>query len=101
MSMPAEERLGLLLEHMAEAFFALDARGRVLQCNARAVTLLGITPEALQGQEPWTAVPALAGSTLHERLLAALDSRQPSRFLASLPPRTWLEVRIRPVRDEL
>lgn len=99
--MPAEERLSLLLEHMAEVFFALDARGRVLQCNARAAALLGVTPEALQGQEPWTVVPALAGRTLHERLLAALDSRQPSRFLASVPPRTWLEVLIRPVGDEL
>jgi PAS domain S-box-containing protein len=101
MSMPFEERLSLLLEHMAEAFLALDARGRVLQCNARAAELLGVTPEALQGQEPWKAVPALAGRPLHERLLAALDSRQPARFLASVPPRTWLEVLVRPVRDEL
>ena len=99
--MSAEERLSLLLENMAEAFFALDARGRVLQCNAHAAALLGVTPEALQGQEPWTVVPALAGRTLHERLLAALDSRQPSRFLASVPPRTWLEVLVRPVREEL
>ncbi len=101
MSLPVEERLSLLLEHMAEAFFALDARGRVLQCNARAAALLGVTPEALQGREPWTVVPALAGRTLHERLLAALDSRQPTRFLASVPPRTWLEVLVRPVGDEL
>ncbi|HYO58574.1 sensor histidine kinase [Archangium sp.] len=98
---PAAERLRVLLEHMAEIFLSLDARGRVLECNAQAVALLGVTPERLRGQEPWTAVPALVGRTLHERLLVALETRQPARFLASLPPRSWLEVSVVPVHDEL
>ncbi len=100
-SFAATERLRVLLEHMSEAFLALDSRGRVLECNARAVALLGAEPERLRGQEPWVAVPALVGRTLHERLVAALEKRQPSRFLAALPPRTWVEVSIVPVRDEL
>ncbi len=100
-SFPANERLRVLFEHMSEAFLALDSSGRVLECNARAVALLDVEPERLRGQEPWGAVPELVGRTLHERLLAALENRQPSRFLASLPPRTWLEVSVVPVRDEL
>jgi PAS domain S-box-containing protein len=98
---PADERLRLLLAYMSEAFLSLDARGRVLECNARAVALLGVEAERLRGQEPWMAVPALMGRTLHERLLSALDSRQPSRFLAALPSRAWVEVSAFPVRDEL
>lgn len=98
---PADERLRLLLEHMSEAFLSLDAKGRVLECNARAVAVLGVSAERLRGQELWAAVPAIVGRTLHERLLAALESRKPSRFLAALPPRTWLEVSVNPVRDEL
>ncbi|MFY0564280.1 PAS domain-containing sensor histidine kinase [Archangium lansingense] len=100
-ALPASERLRLLLEHMSEAFLSLDTRGRVLECNARAGTLFGVPPEQLRGQEPWTAVPALAGRTLHGRLLTALETRQPARFLASLPPRSWMEVSVVPVRDEL
>lgn len=99
--MPGDERLKLLLEHMSEAFLSLDARGRVLECNARALALLGVSAERLMGQEPWLVIPALSGRTLHERLLAALETRKASRFLASLPPRTWLEVSVTPVRDEL
>ncbi|MBM7119019.1 ATP-binding protein [Archangium primigenium] len=97
----ADERLTLLLEHMAEAFLSLDERGRVLRCNVRAANLLGVDPERLVGQEPWVAAPALAGRTLHERLAEALEARKPARFLAALPPRTWLEVSVVPVRDEL
>ncbi|WP_309890182.1 ATP-binding protein [Archangium sp.] len=95
------ERLRLLFTHMTEAFLSLDSRGRVLELNARAAALLGVEPERLRGQEPWVAVPALVGRTLHERLSTALEQRQPVRFLASLPPRTWLEVSVVPVRDEL
>ncbi|MET0402979.1 MAG: ATP-binding protein [Cystobacter sp.] len=98
---PPDERFGLLLEHMAEAFLSLDERGRVLRCNTRAAALLGVEPERLTGQEPWAAVPELMGRTLHERLAAALESRKPARFLASLPPRTWLEVSVVPVGTEL
>ncbi|QRK13765.1 PAS domain S-box protein [Archangium violaceum] len=86
---------------MNEAFLSLDSRGRVLDCNARAVSLLGVDAERLRGQAPWSAVPALAGRTLHERLLAALEAPRPTRFLASLPPRVWLEVSVIPVREEL
>ncbi|WP_095984552.1 sensor histidine kinase [Cystobacter fuscus] len=98
---PQDERFALLLEHMAEAFLSLDERGRVLRCNTRAAALLGVEAERLRGQEPWTAAPGLMGRTLHERLVAALESRQPARFLASLPPRTWLEVSVVPVGEEL
>jgi PAS domain S-box-containing protein len=100
-SPPPDDRFELLLEHMAEAFLSLDERGRVLRCNTRAAALLGVEPERLCGQAPWTASPGLAGRTLHERLVAALESRKPARFLASLPPRTWLEVSVVPVREEL
>ncbi|AKJ00613.1 PAS domain S-box-containing protein [Archangium gephyra] len=100
-ALPAAERLRLLLEHMSEAFLSLDGKGRVLECNARAVALFGVDAERLRGQEPWGVVPALAGRTLHGRLLTALETRQPARFLASLPPRSWVEVSVVPVRDEL
>ncbi|HYO70573.1 MAG TPA: ATP-binding protein [Archangium sp.] len=99
--LPAAERLRLLLEHMSEAFLSLDGGGRVLECNARAAALFGVAAERLRGQEPWTVVPSLAGRTLHGRLLTALETRQPARFLASLPPRSWVEVSVVPVRGEL
>ncbi len=93
-------RLQVLQEMMGEAFVALDARGRIRELNGRAATLLGLPSEQLLGQEPWTALPTLAGTALHERLMAALTTREEARFLMELPPRTWLEVTLRPVGEE-
>jgi PAS domain S-box-containing protein len=100
-TLSAEQRLSLLLEHMAEAFLALDERGRVLRCNARAAALLGVEVAQLVGREPWVAAPSLLGRTLHERLAQALESPKAARFLASLPPRIWLEVSVVPAPGEL
>ncbi len=94
------QRLDVLREMMGEAFVALDAQGRIRELNGRAATLLGLPPEQLTGREPWTAQPTLAGTALHERLMAALTTREEARFLAELPPRTWLEVTVRPVGEE-
>ncbi|WP_043710356.1 sensor histidine kinase [Corallococcus macrosporus] len=99
-SLSAEARLCVLQEMMGEAFFTLDAHGRVREMNARAAALLGLPAEQVRGQEPWLARPELAGTVLHERLMTALTAREGGRFLAELPSRTWLEVTVRVVGDE-
>ncbi|MCP3104682.1 ATP-binding protein [Myxococcus sp. K15C18031901] len=96
----AQARLEMLREMMSEAFLSLDAQGRILELNGRAASMLGIPIEQLQGQEPWVAAPELAGTQLHERLMAALASREGARFLAELPSRTWLDVTVRAVGEE-
>ncbi|WP_342376060.1 PAS domain-containing sensor histidine kinase [Myxococcus stipitatus] len=93
-------RLRLLREMMSEAFLSLDAHGRIREVNSRAAALLGLPAEELQGQEPWVAEPALAGTSLHERLMAALTTREGGRFLAELPSRTWLDVNVQIVGEE-
>nr|WP_226994184.1 PAS domain-containing sensor histidine kinase [Myxococcus hansupus] len=99
-ALSAEARLCVLQEMMGEAFFTLDAQGRVRELNARAAALLGLPAEQVRGQEPWLARPELTGTVLHERLMAALNAREGGRFLAELPSRTWLEVTVRAVGDE-
>jgi PAS domain S-box-containing protein len=99
-SLSPEARLCVLREMMGEAFLALDAQGRIRELNTRAATLLGQPAERLQGQEPWSAWPALAGTVLHERLMAALATREGGRFLAELPSRVWLDVSVRAVGSE-
>jgi PAS domain S-box-containing protein len=90
----------VLQEMMGEAFIALDAQGRIRELNARAAALLGQPAERLQGQEPWSAWPQLAGTVLHERLMQALATREGGRFLAELPSRVWLDVNVRAVGSE-
>ncbi|MFP2933616.1 ATP-binding protein [Pyxidicoccus sp. 3LG] len=99
-SLSPEARLCVLQEMMGEAFFTLDSHGRIRELNARAAALLGLPAERLQGQEPWLAWPALTGTVLHERLMAALTTREGGRFLAELPSRIWLDVNVRTVGDE-
>ncbi|MFP2910145.1 ATP-binding protein [Pyxidicoccus sp. 3LFB2] len=96
----SEARLGVLREMMDEAFFSLDAQGRIRELNSRAATLLGLPAERLVGQEPWRALPELAGTVLHGRLMVALSTRVGGRFLAQLPSHVWLEVTVRAVGDE-
>ncbi|MBZ4394256.1 ATP-binding protein [Myxococcus sp. XM-1-1-1] len=99
-ALSAEARLCVLREMMSEAFLCLDAQGRIREVNGRAAALLGVPAQELQGQEPWTAEPALAGTVLHERLMAALSTREGGRFLAELPSRVWLDVNVRVVGEE-
>jgi PAS domain S-box-containing protein len=95
-----EARLHVLRDMMEEVFFTLDAHGRIRELNTRAATTLGLPAEQLLGHEPWRAVPELAGTVLHERLMVALTTREGGRFLAELPSRTWLDVHVRTVGDE-
>ena len=96
----SEARLHVLREMMDEAFFSLDAHGRILELNTRAAALWGLPPGKLVGQEPWRAWPELAGTALHERLMAALTTREGGRFLAELPSGTWLDVNVRAAGKE-
>ncbi|NMO15408.1 PAS domain S-box protein [Pyxidicoccus fallax] len=98
--MSPEARLCVLQEMMDEAFFTLDAQGRIRELNARAAVLLGLPAERLRGEEPWRAWPELTGTVLHARLISALTTREGGRFLAELPSRVWLEVNVRAVGDE-
>ncbi|NVJ23605.1 PAS domain-containing sensor histidine kinase [Myxococcus sp. AM011] len=96
----ADARLCVLREMMSEAFLSLDAQGRIREVNGRAAALLGLPADQLRGQEPWVAEPALAGTSLHERLMTALATREGGRFLAELPSRTWLDVNVQVVGEE-
>lgn len=98
--MSAQTRLQVLREMMAEAFLALDAQGVVHELNQRAASLLGLPYGRCEGMTPWAAQPMLAGTSLHERLLDALTTCEPVRFLSELPSGVWLEVSVRPVGGE-
>ncbi|WP_244219651.1 sensor histidine kinase [Corallococcus interemptor] len=100
-SMSAQTRLQVLREMMAEAFLALDAQGTIHELNHRAASLLGLPYGSCEGLTPWAAQPMLAGTTLHERLLDALTTREPARFLSELPSGVWLELSVRPVGGEM
>ncbi|MFB1479016.1 ATP-binding protein [Corallococcus sp. RDP092CA] len=99
--MSAQTRLQVLREMMSEAFLALDAQGIIHELNHRAASLLGLPYSTCEGMTPWAAQPMLAGTTLHERLLDALTTREPARFLSELPSGVWLELSVRPVGGEM
>lgn len=96
-----KDTIARTLEHMADAFVALDHDGRVTYVNQAAEGLLGLRRDTSVGANIGAAA-ALLDADLHRLLMAAESTRTPQSddvFLAGLG--RWLHVRAFPGPDGL
>jgi PAS domain S-box-containing protein len=85
------------LEHLADAFVAVDAGWRVTFVNRHAATLLGVDPEAAPGRLLWDVWPALAAAGYDRAFLAALASGEPGLVsMYVVEAERWLQLRLVP-----
>ena len=54
-----------ILEHITEAFIALDRQWRITYCNEKAASLTPRTREELLGKNLWETFPEIVGSTFY------------------------------------
>lgn len=99
-SQPPKDLCRLLFETAGEAILVLQD-GRIVDCNARAGLMLGVTSAELQGQRLSGLLPPVSseGQSLEEVLQEAIRialAGAPSHFIWALPQpdqvTTWLEM---------
>lgn len=93
-----------ILDHFPDPFVAVDADWRFTYANAAAALVLG--GGDVVGEFVWERFPGAVGSELGERLLEAMETREP--FDMVLKPRelgldtdAWFNLRAYPVPDGL
>jgi PAS domain S-box-containing protein len=86
-----------MLEHIPNAFYALDKDFRFIYANRKIQQLLGMTEEALIGQNLWELFPAWVGTPIYNSFKQALNASEPITFESYSPlNRAWFEVRAFP-----
>lgn len=76
----ARDQVARTLEHMADAFFSLDAEWRFTYVNAAAERLLERDRELLIGHSLWEQFPQSVGSTFDEQYRQAVRTGRPVAF---------------------
>ncbi|WP_158623638.1 PAS domain-containing protein [Corallococcus llansteffanensis] len=82
-AMPEQDLLVAALEHLPDAFVALDARFQVRRVNRAAEQLLGRPRDQLEGQVLWDLVVDEPDVPLRQPLQRALVTGQPTEFETS------------------
>jgi PAS domain S-box-containing protein len=89
-----------LLESMSDGFYAMDARWRLTDMNARAERILGLRREESVGRTFWEVFPEAHGSELEAHLRHVLEHAAPASFeTLYVPWNRWFEVRAHPNED--
>jgi PAS domain S-box-containing protein len=82
-----------ILESMSDAFYALDAKWRIVYANRRALDFWGLGAEDVIGQVIWDRLPQLVGTLNQEVLHRVRDERRVVTFEAPSPVTgTWVSV---------
>ena len=88
------------LEEFFDAYFKLDARGRILHLQGKTEELFPDSGQDLTGRVLWEVFPGLAGGELDRHIRAALEKGRTQRAIGQLlPGKGWLEITIRPAAD--
>ncbi|HSV42160.1 MAG TPA: PAS domain S-box protein, partial [Methanomassiliicoccales archaeon] len=88
-----------LLDRINEAFYVLDRDLRLRYINSEAERTLRKRREDVLGKHVTEALPAIIGSEYHQRLLQAVQDKQPVRFETMFGKgenANWYDVRIHP-----
>jgi PAS domain S-box-containing protein len=97
----ARDTVARALEHMADAFVAVDAGWRVSYLNRNAEALLGNLGQGdIRGQLLWEAWPELTARGLDQVFRAAVRTREPqvaTTFVAATE--RWWQLRVVPAED--
>jgi two-component system, cell cycle sensor histidine kinase and response regulator CckA len=91
-----------LLEHISDAFVALDRDWRYTFVNRKAGELFARDPQSLVGKHIWREFPDGVGQPFHRAYERAMEAQEPVVLEAFYPPwNRWYENRIHPSPDGL
>ncbi|MFD3521636.1 SpoIIE family protein phosphatase [Streptomyces sp. NPDC058653] len=93
---PVDHPAATLVERFTEGFIALDPDGRMIFLTDRAAQQLGRDRAGLLGAELWDALPWLDDPAYENAFVAAVFSRQPTRFSARRPDGAGLSFHLYP-----
>jgi PAS domain S-box-containing protein len=86
-----------MLERIAAPFYALDRHWRFTYINAQCEAYYGRSRRDLMGQDIWSALPEIAGSTFEEECRRAVSRGEPVHFETLCPlTERWVEVHAYP-----
>src|SRR4051794_39191924 len=98
----ADKQLGNVIEHVSDAFVALDNDWRYTYVNQHAGKLFGRRPEDLIGKHIWTEFPEGVGQPFHRAYEKALAEQSFLQIESYYEPwDRWFENRIYPSPDGL
>ena len=91
-----------ILEHITEAFIALDRQWCVTYCNQKAAALLQGVKEELPGKNVWEMFPELVGSTFYHRCHKSVATGNVEQFeVRSRRHQKWIHIYIVPSPDDI
>lgn len=102
----ARKHVDVILNSIADAFYALDRSWRITYLNRAAeqffAQVFHKSARELVGQRLWSVFPEVEGSTLGRELHRAMEQNVSNTFEEYYPPaHVWIEVRLYPSRDGL
>ncbi|MEO7167381.1 MAG: response regulator [Spartobacteria bacterium] len=90
-------RMSDILEKTSDGFFAVDTDWNFTNLNAEAEVLLGTSRAALLGENLWTRLPHLVGTTFERNYRTVMSQHQAVEFEAlAADGMTWFEVHAYP-----
>ena len=91
-----------ILEHITEAFIALDRQWRITYCNARAASLTQRTQEELLGKNLWETFPEIVDSAFYHRCQKAVATGNAEQYeIKSLRIQKWIRIHIFPSPNDI
>lgn len=91
-----------ILEHITEAFIALDHRWCIMYCNAKAASLMQRAREELLGQNLWETFPEIVDSSFYHHCQKAATTSNPEQFeVRFLRYQRWFHIHIVPSPDDI
>jgi PAS domain S-box-containing protein len=91
-----------VLDTIKDGFYILDADWRLVYANPKACELWGLAADAVIGHNFWERFPEMLGTAAGERLRDAARADRNVEFESFSPvQRSWLHVRVCPIRGDL
>ena len=97
-----DQRLGTLLESIAEAVITLDTQWRFTYVNCQAEAIFGKTRYELLGRSIWEVFPMLFDMFFYAKAHEAMDTQMSLEYMEFYSPQCrWFVVRLSPSQDGL
>lgn len=77
----SRRRLAMILDSIADGFYALDRDWRFIHINDTALSYFGMARESLIGRSIWEAFPKMAGSGFEAPFRKAMETGEPVHFI--------------------
>jgi PAS domain S-box-containing protein len=91
-----------ILEHITEAFIALDRQWCITYCNQKAAALMQGTKEELPGKNVWEMFPEIVGTAFYRRCQKSVATGIVEQFeVRSRRHQKWIHIYIVPSPDDI